>query len=206
MQLSGQQQLDLLDLARRMIRAALAGNRSASDQLDPPADAALQQRTGAFVSLHELHTHQLRGCVGRLDATEPMYLATAQAARSVLDDPRFAGKPVLLHELPRLELEITLTFPMRSTSHPLDFDLRTDGIYLTVADRCGCFLPQVARDTGWAKEQLLDRLCQEKIGLPAATWKLPQARVQKFATLLIGPERFDPDAHRAPEPHVVGGN
>jgi len=39
-------------------------------------------------------------------------------------------------------------------------------IYLTLNGRSGVFLPQVARETGWRRDQLLDRLCTEKDGLP----------------------------------------
>ena len=49
---------------------------------------------------------------------------------------------------------------------------------------------QVARETGWSKQQLLDRLCMEKLGLPARAWTLPGAKLQKFSTMLVGPEPF----------------
>ena len=99
--------------------------------------------------------------------------------------------PVRINELPHLELEITVIFPMQQASSPLDFDLLDDGIYLIAAGRSGCFLPQVARETGWTREQLLDRLCTEKLGCPATTWRQPDARLMKFKTLIIGPEPFD---------------
>ena len=35
-------------------------------------------------------------------------------------------------------------------------DLLEDGLYLVSAGRTGFFLPQVARETGWTKEQLLE--------------------------------------------------
>ena len=64
--------------------------------------------------------------------------------------------------------------------------------YLTMGGRTGCFLPQVARETGWSKEQLLGRLCQEKLGLAAIAWKHPEARLFTFTALIIGPEAFEP--------------
>ena len=187
MRLSAQQARELLDLARGAIRSALAGEQIVTSA---PADPALHQPAGAFVSLHVLQTHRLRGCVGRLDANQPMYQAVAHAAQSVLNDPRFAAEPVLPDELPGLEIEISLLAPLRPAQSTTDFDLQNDGIYLVASGRSGCFLPQVARETGWTKEQLLDRLCMEKLGLPARTWTTPEAKLQKFATLLIGPEPF----------------
>ncbi|HEX3358758.1 MAG TPA: AmmeMemoRadiSam system protein A [Tepidisphaeraceae bacterium] len=187
MQLTPQQASELLDLARNVIRFVLSKTQLV---VSIPKDPALHQPAGAFVSLHALATHRLRGCVGRLDAAQPMYQAVAHAAQSVLGDPRFEGERVRLDELPNLEIEISLLSPLQPAQNTTDFDLLNDGIFLTVGDRSGCFLPQVARETKWSKEQLLDRLATEKLGLPARTWTLPGARLQKFSTLLVGPEPF----------------
>ena len=188
MQLSQLQSSDLLNLARSVIRSALSGTQIV---VHVPADTTLHQPAGAFVSLHEMQTHRLRGCVGRLDATQPMYQAVAQAAQSVLGDPRFTADRVRLDQLPNLLIEISLLGPLREAESTSDFDLLGDGIYVTIGDRSGCFLPQVARETGWSKEQLLDRLCMEKLGLPARSWTLPGAKLQKFSTMLVGPEPFE---------------
>src|SRR3954447_23888633 len=96
MQLTPEQGRELLDLARRVIRASLSSEQIV---IETPSDLALNQPAGAFVSLHELQSHRLRGCVGRLDASQPMYQAVAQAAQSVLGDPRFGGDRVTLEEL-----------------------------------------------------------------------------------------------------------
>ena len=106
------------------------------------------------------------------------------------DPQAYGGDRVRSEELGRIEIEISLLAPLRPAESASDFDLLNDGIYLAVGDRSGLFLPQVARETGWSKEQLLDRLCTEKLGLPARAWTTPQAKLQKFATLLVGPEPF----------------
>src|SRR4051812_4290779 len=110
MELSQLQSADLLNLARSVIRSALSGSQIV---VPAPADTTLHQPAGAFVSLHEIETHRLRGCVGRLDATQPMYQAVAQAAQSVLGDPRFTGDRVRLDQLPNLLIEISLLSPLR---------------------------------------------------------------------------------------------
>jgi AMMECR1 domain-containing protein len=51
-------------------------------------------------------------------------------------------------------------------------------------------LPQVARETGWTKEQLLDRLCTEKLGVSAIVWQHPNAKLFKFSSVILGPEAF----------------
>jgi AMMECR1 domain-containing protein len=69
----------------------------------------------------------------------------------------------------------------------MDFDLLNHGIVLSIGGRNGVFLPQVARDTGWSREQLLARLCAEKLGMPPTAWQLPQARLHVFSTMILGP-------------------
>ena len=174
----------LLDVARDTIRSALRGGGT--------ADPALQQPGGCFVTLHRLDTHELRGCVGRLDAVDPLITAVCRAAAGVLNDPRFSGNPVSLAELPRLQIDVSVLSPLRPAAGPLDFDLLNDGVYLTWGDRTGCFLPQVARETGWDKPRLLARLCVEKMGLPADAWKDPASKLYRFTTEIIGPEPFEP--------------
>lgn len=187
MVLTPQQQQTLLDAARDVIRSTLSGQPLAPVET---VDAALPQPAGCFVTLHERGTHRLRGCVGQLEASRPLIEAVRHAAASVLEDPRFHDDRVRLGELPELEIEISVLSPLRRVDDPLDFDLLNDGIYLTLGGRSGCFLPQVARETGWSKEQLLARLCTEKMGYPPAAWQLPDARMQVFSTLQIGPEPF----------------
>src|SRR5262245_9790214 len=194
MHLSETQRARLLDIARSSIRQRLTREDQSCAIALPDewmADPSLQEPAGVFVSLHHLSTQRLRGCVGCLDAKHPLALAVQQGAEAVLHDPRFAVEPVRLEELPMLEIEITVLSQLVDARNPFDFDLLVHGIYLTIGEESGCFLPQVARDTGWSREQLLDRLCYEKLGLPRDAWKLPQAKLQRFTTTIIGPEPFD---------------
>jgi len=63
----------------------------------------------------------------------------------------------------------------------------------------------VARDTGWTREQLLDRLCTEKLGLHPASWRhAPMVKLQRFTTLVIGPEPFEVSPKITPV--RIGGN
>jgi AmmeMemoRadiSam system protein A len=188
MHLSAEHQRVLLDVARGAICRAL--RTTATPPPTPPADPHLQQLAGCFVSLHETCTHRLRGCVGRLDARAALSETVAAMARAVLDDPRFVTGPVTHDELPLLDIELSILSPLRPAQSPLEFEAVHDGIYLTHGDRSGCFLPQVARETGWSKQQLLERLCTEKMGLTADTWRHPASRLFRFATLQIGPEPF----------------
>jgi AmmeMemoRadiSam system protein A len=186
MQLTVTQQRLLLEVARDAIRSILCGTLA-----QPlPQDPGLHQPAGCFVSLHEIRTHRLRGCVGRLDSRGPLAPTVQAMAKSALEDPRFLHHPVIFTDLPSLDIELSVLSPLSPAANVLDFDPPNEGIYLTHGDRSGCFLPQVARETGWGREQLLDRLCTEKLGLPAITWKHPASRLHKFTVILIGPEPF----------------
>jgi AmmeMemoRadiSam system protein A len=178
----------LLEAARRVIRAAVAGEPFHPVETEGQADEELRQPAGSFVSLHQGPRRVLRGCVGQIDAERALWLSVCQSARDVLYDPRFVRTPVLPADLPELDVEISVISPLRAAASPEHFDPMNDGVYLLWGERAGCFLPQVARETGWSRGQLLDRLCTEKLGVAAGTWRDPRARLMTFTTIIIGPE------------------
>ncbi len=177
----------LLDIARRQIQQHLGRRALPAVAEDDPV---LIQPASCFVTLHATGERRLRGCIGQIRATGPLLESVKEMAMAVLDDPRFRVNPVTLDELPELELEITVLSPLEPAATPLDFEPLQHGIYLNCQGESGCFLPQVARETGWTKEQLLSRLCTEKMGLPADSWQSPAARLSRFNAIIIGPEPF----------------
>lgn len=178
----------LLDAARTAILNELKGIRQYA--IPAAADPVLMTPAGCFVTLHDAPSHRLRGCVGRLQTTDPLLKTIHETAQSVLHDHRFAHCPVTLAELPRLEIEISILSPLEPARDALDFDPPNDGIYLICQGRTGTFLPTVARETGWTREQLLCRLCTEKMGLPAYAWREPDAKLMKYRTVMVGPVPF----------------
>jgi AmmeMemoRadiSam system protein A len=185
MDLSPTTRQTLLAIAWEVIRQKLS-NQS-GPQLVVPPDPALSQPAGCFVSLHRRIDHALRGCVGIMDTGKPLLQALVHSAEAALSDPRFSLQPILLGELNELELEVTVLGPRERRPSPLDFEPARDGIYLTISGRTGCFLPQVARETGWNRDQLLARLCTEKLGLPADAWRDPSAVFHIFSAQVVGP-------------------
>jgi AmmeMemoRadiSam system protein A len=187
----------LLDIARSAIVHTLkgAGHLVAPR---PSGDPVLNIPAGCFVSLHEVVGHRLRGCVGRLQSQDPLFRTVFETAVSVLNDPRFAGMPVRLEELRHLSIEISVLSPLKPAASCMEFDPLNDGIYLMCVSpegesrRTGTFLPQVGRETGWSREQLLARLCTEKMGLSSDAWQRPDARLLTYRTVICGPEPFLP--------------
>jgi uncharacterized protein (TIGR00296 family) len=45
------------------------------------------------------------------------------------------------------------------------------GVLVKKGSRSGVFLPQVATETGWSKEEFLSNLCAHKAGLDPLAWK-----------------------------------
>jgi AmmeMemoRadiSam system protein A len=197
MEVPARHQQFLLDVARSAIVHSLRGAAHLVAPRPSP-DPVLNIPAGCFVSLHEIAAHRLRGCVGRLQSQDPLYRTVFETAVSVLNDPRFRGMPVTMDDLPNLSIELSILSPLKPAANCLDFDPLHDGIYLMHASpdgegkRTGTFLPQVARETGWTREQLLARLCTEKMGLSSTAWQQPEARLLTYRTVICGPAPFLP--------------
>lgn len=179
----------ILDLAADVVTRRLGGDPRPLPPLDDPL---FSRPAGCFVSLHRRDPHALRGCIGTLDPDKSLRESLITAAESVIGDPRFFAQPVTRHELPDLEIEVTILGPLEKAKSPLDFEPTQHGIHLTIRGRTGLFLPQVARDTGWTRQQLLARLCAEKLGMPENAWTDPSAELRTFTADIIGPQPMIP--------------
>ncbi len=123
---------------------------------------------GAFVTLNK--NHQLRGCIGRFSPDIPLYEVVQQMAiASSTQDTRFS--PVKPEELNEITVEISVLTPMKKINSPDELTLGKHGVYLRKGDRSGTFLPQVATETGWSKEEFLGHCARDKAGLGWDGWK-----------------------------------
>ncbi|MBM4016908.1 MAG: AmmeMemoRadiSam system protein A [Planctomycetes bacterium] len=185
--LSDQDRRALLALARQTLEAQLAGARREAPA--PPASPALRQPCGCFVSLHR--GRQLRGCIGTFQAHTPLLGTVAQMASAVLRDPRFLDCPVTAGELAHIDIEISVLTPLEKTADPMkDVELGRHGICIEGPYGSGCFLPQVATETGWSLEEFLGRCCAHKAGLPPDAWKWPETAVYRFEAEVFSEKDF----------------
>jgi uncharacterized protein len=76
--------------------------------------------------------------------------------------------------------------PLERTTDPLSLRLGVDGIYIRRGYAAGCFLPQVATETGWTTEEFLSQCCSHKAGLPPDAWKDPKTEVYLFTAEVFG--------------------
>ena len=128
----------------------------------------LNQKCGAFVSLHK--QGRLRGCIGHFGEDVPLYEIVAEMARAAaFEDPRFP--PVHREELGDIDIEISVLTPMRRIQSLDDFQLHKHGIYIRKGYRSGTFLPQVADEVNWTKEEFVGHCSQDKAGLGWNGWR-----------------------------------
>jgi len=130
--------------------------------------SSLKQKCGAFVSLHK--HGRLRGCIGHFGEDVPLHEIVAEMARAAaFEDPRFM--PVTADELADIDIEISVLTPMRRIQSLDEFELHRHGIYIRKGYRSGTYLPQVADEVSWTKEEFVSHCAQDKAGIGWDGWK-----------------------------------
>jgi len=178
------QKQTLLKVARDTVDAVIRRQPIENPQSDDPE---LNAPCGCFVTLK--NQGRLRGCIGRFTSESPLIELVGQMAKaSATGDPRFFADPISAGELDQLDVEISVLSPLQRTDEPLSLRLGVDGIYIKKGRTSGCFLPQVATETGWSKEEFLSYCCAHKAGLASDDWRDPEAEVYLFTADVFGAE------------------
>ncbi|MBA7650372.1 hypothetical protein ES703_58175 [subsurface metagenome] len=178
------QKQTLLKVARDTVEAVIKGEPTEAPQSDDPE---LNAPCGCFVTLK--NHGRLRGCIGQFISESPLIELVGQMAKSsATGDPRFFADPISAGELDQLDVEISVLSPLQRTDEPLSLRLGVDGIYIKKGRVSGCFLPQVATETGWSKEEFLSYCCAHKAGLAADAWRDPETEVNLFTADVLGAE------------------
>ena len=173
--LNKSQRKKLLQIARGSIESYLKSGKSVALK---DSDPILSKQMGAFVTLNE--RGQLRGCIGNLVGNQPLYLTIRDMAiEAATRDPRF--EPVNLEDLKDIEIEISVLSQLEKIDNPDKIKLGEDGVLVRSGLRSGVFLPQVATETGWSKEEFMSNLCVHKAGLPADAWKDKTTEIYIFS-------------------------
>jgi AmmeMemoRadiSam system protein A len=181
--------LELLEVERETLRVValraveIAAHGADPLEIDPEAHAPRLRAPGAsFVTLR--HEGELRGCVGRLEAVDPLVRDVARSAhRAACADVRFDR--VLPHELAGLELKISVLSALEPLRVQSEADLLAalrpgvDGLVLREGVRGATFLPAVW-DSLPAPEEFLRELLR-KAGLPAGYWS-PTMRLERYTS------------------------
>jgi AmmeMemoRadiSam system protein A len=185
MSLNKEHQQQLLDLAKSSIQHGLQTGRPLKVNLtDFPVELAEHRAT--FVTLQI--QHQLRGCIGMLEAVRPLAEDIAENAfLAAFKDPRFP--PLADDEFGELEIHLSILTPAEPVSFTSEQDLITqlqpgiDGLILEEGRRRGTFLPSV-----WEllpePEQFLRHL-KQKAGLAPDYWS-ESIKIYRYRTEIIG--------------------
>ena len=162
--LTDEEKATLKAIARGSLQSAFDSTTYTPHGLTPN----LRKNCGAFVSL--MKKGRLRGCIGHFGEDTPLHEMVFEMARAAaFEDPRF---PALTRsELPDIDVEISVLTPMRRI-HSLDeFQLHKHGIYIRKGYRSGTFLPQVADEVNWTKEEFVGHCSQDKARLGWDGWR-----------------------------------
>ena len=175
----------LLDTARESIAHGLQYHSALA--IDPDSySSLLQTRAASFVTLNI--NQRLRGCIGTLEAYQPLINDVAEHAyAAAFKDPRFSA--VRAEELPLLEIHISILTPSEAMQFTSEADLirqlqpGVDGLILedNMMHR-GTFLPSV-----WEQlpepEDFLNHL-KLKAGLNKNDWPAG-IRVSRYRTVSV---------------------
>ena len=162
--LSQEDKEKLKEIARKTIIASLEGHTYTPSGLS----STLQTPCGAFVTLHK--HGKLRGCIGNFGEGTPLYLTVEHMAKSAaFEDPRFPK--VSLEEMKDIDIEISVLTPMKLIHSIDEFEMGKQGIYIRKGYHTGTFLPQVADEVNWTKEEFLGHCAQDKAGIGWDGWK-----------------------------------
>ncbi len=165
-------------------RASIAGEWDARTPLPVrPASGtgALDERCGAFVTLHE--DGDLRGCIGNMIGRRPLEdTVRAMARAAAFEDPRFP--PLAEAELPRCRIEISALSPLAPCGDPESVVVGVHGLYLIRSGRSGVLLPQVPVEQGWDRAAYLAYICV-KAGLPPKSYEAPDAELFTFTAVVF---------------------
>ena len=177
---------DLLALARASISDRLHGTERVDALLSSLAAAdRFAEPRATFVTLRTLTADggpgDLRGCIGTLEATAPLYRSIVDnACKAAFQDPRFP--PLETPDLDSTGIAISVLTPLTPVDGPDAIVPGRDGVELRKSGLRAVFLPEVAEDYGWDTPELLRQLAI-KARLPRADWRggtLAVFRSEKF--------------------------
>jgi AmmeMemoRadiSam system protein B/AmmeMemoRadiSam system protein A len=182
--LSSHQQRNLLNFARKSLSQFI---ETETLPLPRPADPLLFACQGAFVTLKR--HGELRGCIGHMGGDLPLcHVVGRMALQAAFNDRRF---PHLKDsELEEIAIEISVLTPLRPVDGPADIVVGRDGVMLRQSDRSAVFLPQVATEQGWNRDEMLSHLCR-KAGLSETAWK-DGASFYTFQAQVFSESRLQP--------------
>lgn len=182
--LSLKQQQRLLEIAKQAVETYVKKEKTIKIEED---DKSLNEPSGVFVTLKK--NGELRGCIGMFQPETPLYKNVIEMAiAAATQDPRFNF--VKEDELKDLEYEISVLSPLKKVDSYKDVEIGKHGVQIKKGLRSGVFLPQVAIENNWDRDEFLSILCSQKAGLLSDCWKDNETEIYVFTAQIFGDENI----------------
>ena len=183
--LTDSQKKRLLGIARESIAIFL---KDGTRKLFTESDSVLNKVMGAFVTLHE--GAELRGLTGNMVGHGPLYQTVADmAVEAATGDPRFSS--LSPEDLDKINIEISVLSSMKKVSGHNEVKIPGHGVLIRCPSGSGVYLPQVATECRWNKEEFLTSLCAHKAGLRSDAWKDPSTEIYVFTAEVFGEKKYE---------------
>ena len=179
--LSEAERLVLFGIARDTLEWSVQGRSAPFDWGRHALTPRLETKSATFATFR--NGGRLRGCMGTLEANEPMAVSVHHSAANAACDSRFVFDPIGAAELSAIRTDVSILSPREPIASPADFRVGEHGIWLSKRGRGAVYLPEVASEQGWTREQTLASLC-EKAGLAPDDWK-EGARLAIFYSVVL---------------------
>lgn len=167
-ELSSEEKDTLFAVARDTLEWSVNGRKGRFPLEGYKITPKLGEKCATFVTFK--NNGRLRGCMGCLEAVEPMYASVHRSAANAARDFRFTFAPIAAPELPEIDIHVSLLSPRREIKGIEEFVIGRHGICLEKAGRSAVFLPEVAVEQKWSKEETLTELSL-KAGLDPDAWR-----------------------------------
>jgi len=178
-ELNPEEQKIALEIARKTLENYFNQTEYIPDVSSYPI---FQLKRGAFVTLKI--KGQLRGCMGNFEPDKTIVeILQDMALSAAFNDSRF--QPLTAEEFKNIEMEISVLSPREKISDYNLIEAGKHGVYVQKGKKTGTYLPQVASENNWTKEEFLKSLCEDKSQIGPNCWLDPKTNLYIFTAQIF---------------------
>jgi len=168
-----------LEIANKTLESFFENKNYTPDMSEYPI---FKTKHGAFVTLKK--NDQLRGCIGNFEPNQALVdVIQNMALSAAFNDQRFT--PLKKSELEEIDIEISVLSPRQKISDHNIIEVGKHGVYVQNGNRSGTYLPQVALENNWTKEQFLQSLCIDKAQIGPNCYKDGQTNLYIYTAQIF---------------------
>jgi len=174
----------IFSICRQSIESKLSEKYEKTKVEDFPL---LHEKRGVFVTLKI--NERLRGCIGNLFTEEELHVSLKDMARSsAFSDPRFSA--LTKDEYQNVDIEVSILSPMEKITNIDEIQIGTHGIVVSKGYNKAVFLPQVAVEQKWDRDEFLSNCCL-KAYLPPNAYKDKDIIIEVFTADIFDEKELD---------------